>query len=363
MPARRGISFYVKAAAGAVTLVATVAGAYFAFRSQPAKFGTADWVHSANAACEQDFGPLRLSLFDGLLPSTATTAGQNTSSTQQLTSRVQDWITAEGDLSKQVGDLSAIQTPQDSRAGQVRAVLNSGDALVGSMNTFANVMQTAVDSTSGVTAAQYAAAAKDGDAFLATLLTWQKALKTLNLDDCAFWTNNPASTPATVAPPSAPASAPPSVPVTPPPGSLSLSTGEEQLASQLDPADLTNCTGRPGLEVDGVVAALNCEALSPGPTLRPLVVQFSDIDAASTWFADSTTGFVDRDDCAAGYRLGTWTHYGLPAGPLGCAYLADGDFRMVWVIDGSLIGVIADGNNGTLMYDWWTKWCYVTGGG
>ena len=87
--------------------MATVAGAYFAFRSQPATFGTTDWVHQANAACEQDYGPLRLSLFDGLIASKSPTAGQNNSSAQQLTSGVQDWITEEGDLSKQVGGLSA----------------------------------------------------------------------------------------------------------------------------------------------------------------------------------------------------------------------------------------------------------------
>ena len=35
---------------------------------------------------------------------------------------------------------------------------------------------------------------------------------------------------------------------------------------------------------------------------------------------------------------------------------------MVWLIDNSLIGVVADGVNGTVMYDWWSNWCYVTGG-
>ena len=212
----------------------TLAGAYFAFRSQPATFGTADWVKQANAACEQDFGELRLSAFDGLVP-VQSSAGQNTSSTQQLASKVQDWITEEGDLSKQVGDLSAIQTPHDARVGQVRAVLNSGNALVGSMNTVSDDMQAYVQGTNGISATQAA----------------------------------------------------------------------------LDPADLTNCVGRPALEGGGVLAAINCQTVSPGPTLRPLVVQFSDITAADAWFNTSTTGFVDNKDCVAGSKLGGWTHNGL----------------------------------------------------
>ena len=36
---------------------------------------------------------------------------------------------------------------------------------------------------------------------------------------------------------------------------------------------------------------------------------------------------------------------------------------MVWVIDNSLIGVIADGTNGLLLDDWWRNHCYVIGGG
>lgn len=356
---RRGISFYLKSAGGLLGLVATVAGAYFAFRSQPATFGTTDWVHQANAACEQDYGPLRLSLFDGLIASKSPTAGQNNSSAQQLTSGVQDWITEEGDLSKQVGDLSAIQTPHDNGAAQVRAVLNSGNTLVGSMDAFANAMQAGIGTT-GVSTAQVAAGEKDGDEVLSSLLAWRKALKALNLSHCAFWVNNPASTPASLAPPSASASAPITTPASP---FSSLSSGEQQLASLIDPADLDNCTGRPSLEENGVVAALNCQAVSPGPALRPLVVQFSDITAADSWFGSNTTGFVDRNDCIDGYKLGVWTHYGLPAGPLGCAYVSDGDFRMVWVIDNSLIGVIADGTNGLLLDDWWRNHCYVIGGG
>ncbi|MGO9782850.1 MAG: hypothetical protein ACLPKE_05925 [Streptosporangiaceae bacterium] len=357
----RGIGFYLKAVGGVLTLAATIAGAYFAFRSQPATFGTADWVHQANAACEQDFGPLRLSTFDGLVPATAT-AGQNTSSSGQFSSKVQDWITEEGDLSKQVGDLAALQTPHDARAVQVAAVLNSGNQLVGSMDAFADVMQADVASTTGVSSTQVAAARKDGDNVLVALLAWQRALKTLTLSHCAFWTDSPASTPATLPPPSAPASPPGATP----PGSLSsLDPGEQQLVSVLDPADLDNCTGRPDLEAGGVVAALNCEAVSPGPTLRPLVVQFSDIAAADTWFTTGTANFTGGDDCAAGDKLGLWTHNGVPTGPLGCSYTTvDGaeDFRMVWVIDNSLIGVIADGTVGSLMYDWWTNWCYVTDG-
>jgi hypothetical protein len=127
----------------------------------------------------------------------------------------------------------------------------------------------------------------------------------------------------------------------------------------LSPDDLTNCTGRQDLETGGVVAAVNCQSVQPGPTERPLVVQFSDVSSAQTWFLDNTSGFVNSNDCADGYELGTWDHDGFFAGRWGCANVSGGDFRMVWVADTPLIGVIADGSNGSVMYSWWTNWGYV----
>ncbi len=66
---------------------------------------------------------------------------------------------------------------------------------------------------------------------------------------------------------------------------------------------------------------------------------------------------------ADGYRLGTWTHNGIVSGPLGCAYETGSDFRIVWVIDNSLIGVIADGSNGPAMTEWSENSAYVVYGG
>jgi hypothetical protein len=355
---RRGLSFYVKAGAGFITFVATVAAAYFGFRSQPATFTTSDWVRQANASCDQDVGALRLSFFDGLLPASATTAGQTSSSAQRLTTTTQDWIAEEGILSTQVGHLSAIQTPHDARARLIPAVLSTGNTLAARMDDFAAGIQSYIDGKISLTQAS-AEEVQNGDHVLTALRAWQEALQPLGLTHCAWYSSNPATTPATLAPSPVTSSSP----VAPPAGSPALSPAEEQLASQLNPGDLANCTGRPAAETNGITAALNCQTIAAGPTLRPLVVQFSSTTAAASWFSGETSGFMDRDDCVDGYKLGSWTHEGVLAGPLGCAYVSNGDFRMVWIIDSSLVGVIADGTSGQVMTEWWDSWCYVIGGG
>ncbi len=371
MPGRKPPRFSIlaKTIAGALTLVATaaaVAGAYFAFRSQPQSPTTAGWITQANAACDRDIGSLHMSIYEAALPESDQTAGQNVSAGQQKASRLRNLIAVEGSLSKLNGDLAALQMPQDSRAPDVRAVLRSGNALVSSMDNFSGAMQTAVESSSAVSAVQIAAEVKDADVVLVSAVSWEKAIRVLDLTSCPFWTANPPSVAPTVAPPTAPVTPPPAAPVTPPPAApvtpgpaSNLTPGELQLADELTSSDLTNCIGRPDLETGGVVAAVNCQSVQFGPTERPLVVQFADSDAALTWFGDNTTGFVNRGDCADGYELGTWNHDGLLEGPWGCAYTSGSDFRMVWVADPSLVGVIADGSNGATMYAWWANWGYV----
>ena len=198
---------------------------------------------------------------------------------------------------------------------------------------------------------------RDGDRVLVVLLSWQQALKALTLSHCAFWADSPASAPATLAPPSAA----PSPPQTTPPAPLSpFDPGEQQLVSVLDPADLTNCVGRPALEGGGVLAAIT-QTVSPGPTFVP-------------WSSSSRTSRppTHRSTPAQPASLTIRTAWRAPSWADGrttacrqahwAAPTSGGDFRMVWLIDNSLIGVVADGTNGTVLNDWWSNWCYVTGG-
>jgi hypothetical protein len=348
-PKRRRVSNLVKAVVGTITLVATVAGAYYGYKawkdSQPTTVG---WTRDANAACEQDIGPITESIFTGLASSPATQSEGSAQSSQ--VEKVGAFVTAVGDLSKLVGDLAALQMPQDSRTPEVQAVLSSGNALLDSLQTFSGAAQEAVENTPGTTLAQDLATEKTADQqYDKNLVVWRKAIGALGLTQCPFWVSNPnapvITTPAT----------------TPPPVS-SLSPAEQQLVDNLDANDLDNCTSRPAEEGGDIVAAVNCDTVQTGPSLRPLVVQFSDLDAAEEWFDSNTTDFVNQNDCAAGYRLGTWTHDYAVSGLLGCAYRSGTDFRMVWILDNSLIGVIADGTNGQVMYDWWTHSAYVTNG-
>ena len=91
-----------------------------------------------------------------------------------------------------------------------------------------------------------------------------------------------------------------------------------------------------------------------------MVEEFSNASALDSWFQNDTTGFVDENNCAAGYRLGTWNHNGITEGSLGCAYTTGTNFRIVWTVDNSLIGLIADGYNGLVMYGWWENIAYIT---
>jgi hypothetical protein len=345
---RRRFSNLVKAAVGAITLVATVAGAYYGYRawkdSQPT---TAGWIRGADAACDQDVGSLNESVFSGLVSSSATQSDGSAQSSQ--VNKVSAFVGAVGSLSKLVGDLAALPMPHDGRAPEVQAVLSSGNTIVDNLQTFSGAAQNAVENPSRTALAQDLATEAAADKlFMKNVVVWQKAIGALGLTQCPFWVSNPNAPPATA-------------PATPPAPVSSLTPGEQQMVDQLNPNDLNNCTGRPALEGGGVLAAVNCDSGQPGPSLRPLVVRFSDLYAAEEWFAKYTTGFVDHDDCPDGYRLGTWTHNYVVSGLLGCAYETSTDFRMVWILDNVLIGVIADGTNGQAMYDWWTGSAYVIG--
>jgi len=348
---RKRITTFAKALVGAITLIATVTGTYLAYLAvRPHPATTADWVRQANAACDQEIGAMDESIFNGLVPSTAGQPGTSTQSSQ--VSRVNGMIGAVASLTKVIGDMDAEPTPGDSGAPQVRAVLSSGHALVNSLNSFSYAAQDAVENTSATRLAHdYATEMTAYKQFQVNVVTWRRAVGKLGLNQCPFWTSgNPNLLPS---------QAPTTAPATPPSQTAVLNDGEQQLVAKLNPNDLINCYGRPELEGGGVVAAVNCHTVIPGPTKQPLVVQFSDISAAQTWFSSNTAGYVDQDNCAAGHRLGTWSHDEVTAGMLGCTYTTSGGFRMVWVVDGALIGIIADGTDGSSMYTWWENSAYV----
>jgi hypothetical protein len=353
-PARKRISTFVKAAAGTITLIATITGTYLAYLAvRPDPATTATWVRQANSVCDQEIGAMSQSIFNGLAPSAAGPQGSSVQASQ--VSKVSALIGAVASLTKVIGEMDALPTPGDSRVPQVRDVLSSGHALVNSLNSFSYAAQDSVETTSPASIAKdYATEVTAYKKFQVNIVTWRKAIGRLGLNQCPFWTSgNPnvlPSPPQTIAPPA-----------TQPGQTAVLSYAEQQLANRLNASDLNRCYGQPGAESADIVAAVNCYTVTSGPTKQPLVVQFSDISAAQAWFSRNTTGYVDQNDCAGGHRLGTWTHNEVNAGMLGCTYTTSGGFRMVWVIDGGLVGVIADGSNGSTMYSWWLHSAYVLG--
>jgi hypothetical protein len=350
---KREAKTYIKAAAAVLTFAATITGtylAYLAIHDQP-KVTTADWVRNANATCDQDTGALSQSLFDGL-----TAVGQANSSGQASSTGVAGgMVAAAGSVSKLVGDLGALQSPTDGGAPKVQAVLTTGNVIVDNLDAISNAATEAQyekslgASTTQEISLEQAAYKK----FRVSLVAWQKAIGALGLRQCPFWVANPDAVPSPQ-----PVVSPPPQPV---PAS-SLNGGEQQLVSELNPDDFTNCIGRPDLEGNGIVAAINCQTVSAGPTQEPVIEQFSDVDEAAAWFREQTSGFSNDDDCAAGDMVGTWDHDYVTVGVLGCSYLTDGSFRIVWVFANPLIGIIADGANGEAMYSWWTNSAYAVSG-
>ena len=178
------VSRLVKAMAGVLTFAATIAGAYFAYLAiRPHPVTTASWVDQANAACDQDYGSVQQSLFNAVAMVKAGSSSANDVSALD---------SAVGSLRKLIGDLSAQQMPTDSRKSQVQAALSSGDALVSSLESFSFAEQNAALNTSGTTQSQdqatESAAAKQT---LINLVAWRKAIGTLGLTRCPFWTSNP----------------------------------------------------------------------------------------------------------------------------------------------------------------------------
>ncbi len=129
-----------------------------------------------------------------------------------------------------------------------------------------------------------------------------------------------------------------------------LSAAEQQLVDMLNSGILDNCTGAPNEEGNDVLAAVNCSAVSSGPTLRPLAETLA-AGSAATWFQNNTNGFPGGGTCPDGDYVGYWEHDGTDDGPIGCGQ-HNGLYRIVWVVDGD-VGLIADGSSSQSLYNWW----------
>jgi hypothetical protein len=143
-------------------------------------------------------------------------------------------------------------------------------------------------------------------------------------------------------------------------GTPSLSPAEQQLANQLNPAIFYDCTARPDLETGASVAALNCSYSGVTLTMRPAIESFAAGNAAA-WFHQWTTGFKSGTNCVGGSFVGSWYHGSTTEGQMGCALLAGGILRIVWVL--GQVGFIAEGPDPTAVDTWWkSNACALVGG-
>lgn len=361
---RRGVSFYIKVFTGVITFAATLAGLYLAFSSRPHPFTSRDWTRKANAACEKDSGDVAQATSKGIISLTRLLGGQSGMADPQAV--VENLVDVAGAESKVLGELRDLTPPVDRRS-DVNAVLSTGDALVSNTRIISVDVSTVLLGTPDPSGRGSAAVTTElSDALKANFLTvvpsWRKAIGPLGLNKCPLWVSDPNVTPTLPGPVVFPTTPGTPAPTTSSPAP-SLTDGEQQLVGLLDPSILTSCDGRPDQEGDGVVAAVNCSPVRAGPTKRPLVVRFADAASAQAWFTSATRGIIDENDCAAGQKLGPWTHNNVNVGLLGCTATTTGGFRMVWVIDSALVGVIADGSDGTVMSDWWQQSAYVVSSG
>jgi Hsp70 protein len=135
-------------------------------------------------------------------------------------------------------------------------------------------------------------------------------------------------------------------------GSSALSSREQSLVNSLNSNDLDDCVSAPNEETGKVVAAVNCDAVQSGPTQNPLVIQFDNLSDAEAYFSSQTSNFVNTGSCADGESLFTWSDNN---GALGCSWLSSTDLRLIWIIDGASVVMLADGNDGPTMYSWWQQ--------
>jgi hypothetical protein len=164
----------------------------------------------------------------------------------------------------------------------------------------------------------------------------------------------PSPTPTrTSASPSPTTPSPTSPSPAPSPTSDNFTTAERTLLNRLRSSVFSSCSPAPKAESATVVAALNCKPVESGPTRDPLVQQYTSQSAMKSHMDSRGQSLTTTGDCSAGkVYAGTWTVSGTTKGQLICD--RNGDyFRMEWTFDDTNIGMVAEAENWSDLFNWW----------
>lgn len=136
-----------------------------------------------------------------------------------------------------------------------------------------------------------------------------------------------------------------------------LAEQEERLRKKLTGV-FTSCEPRRNLNLAvDTVAALDCATATAGPSTKPLVIQFADASNMSDFYSKERQGVDWNGNCAQGQEyFGTW--HGGDGNVAGKSVCTQGSsrFRIYWGHDRENIGIIAEGGNAFLLFQWWSAY-------
>jgi len=317
-----------------ITLTATIVGLYIAVVDRP-KWTTDDWRQKANAVCERDTAKLAslinlLRLDLAQWSANPSLPGQRNADLEKVSHSLDDINTTFRSMN---AGFREIQRPDDEQKGDIDSFLNLTGEIGSTFSQISSEMVSYQLNSTNVAAMTQ----------LLTLLTqtsqkklpdWSATAQRLGLTQCPTFTA--LSTPSATAAPNV------------------LSAAQQTLAARMDARYLINCRPPTPTSPPGSSAALWCQAVKPGPTLAVNVIQFADAQSLNNWASSWSVG-LSFVDCGKGDSAGGWNQQdGTVMGRLACRPRAGTtNYVFMWTFDNDLIGILADGPNREVMFQWW----------
>jgi outer membrane protein assembly factor BamB len=180
-------NIYVKAAAGAIGLIATVGGTVIAFQGRPAVYSATDWSTQANALCEEDYSQQNVPMLQSILALQSVVAADQRSQTASDQAIV-GIASSAGAFRKLIGDLRGLRVPGGD-SGEVSQLLSRGETVFGYLNTADADIENGLNPTaSGSTQSEPLLNAVSTLEQLNTkaLPPWRRSLKSLGLAQCPY---------------------------------------------------------------------------------------------------------------------------------------------------------------------------------
>lgn len=342
----------------------------FFYACQERQYDLKDWSRNAMSICERRSHEIRAPQRDSLdnlsttLAQLSTTMASGTapdlSGMGYAAASIEDLADA---LRATVGDFRALPIPQGHKT-DINHLLDNGEAYVTSFADLAAEMREITNVAKAINWSNLDASA-DQVATLKSAMTrtsttlnknsstvepaWTQSLHSLGIGQClptvhgySVPSEEQTTTPIDTSRPS----------IEPP-----FSQQEANLLATLNKSEFEKCSAKPDKENTEIVAALNCNAVRPGPDRRPFIVRVSDPAALSRLADREAAALNGYGDCSRGEDFkGTWSNkLGTVRGTMVCATNEEGYFRIWWAFDTTNIYMVAEAKDSAALYHWWSK--------